>query len=732
MNIEPESEPVAKESEPVIELPSAPAATQPLNQWVFPTDIGNQRMLYRKAREALQAKRYADYRALRKQLHGYPLEDYLEYKYLAQNISLSSFAALTDFREKYGNERLARRLRRTKLLTLARAGSWKPFLEQYDEDSSNQRLRCHYAQALYHAGDQAQAMQLAQKLWLTPSSMPDECDPIFHIFTSSSENIQSLAWQRFIGAYQKNEITLANYLRRFMDEIKANQARQLLDIYADSKNTAKRWRNIHKTLLAAVEGDDDRRGVQLLWIKRLARHDTDAAIKLVAKKLKHAAQSGLSEATHQALLDEAKPFLLTRYALSDYNRVPSVYKKLGKPTDTKSLEWLLRAHIARGDWRALAQQCEQLPAELRNSERWTYWSLRARQLNGSLQAQQREQLEALAESANFYGFAAAKQTGRNFRLRPQSYAFSSPDIQALVANLHIRRALEHRVYGDLTEANLAWISGLRGLQQDQLIHAAYLASQFGWHQQAILTAARAEAWRHYAIRFPKVEADEFEQQGFRYNQPPEWFYATARQESALASNIESHAGAIGLMQLMPGTAKQVARSLNKKYSKAQLYNPDYSIGLGSHYLDQLYRRFGNRALSSAAYNAGPHRVEAWLKNLKQPLPLDAWIETIRFNETRQYVQNVLSFGLIHKALYSALQQPAVALNNASPAVAAGPGNSPEPGADTPLPSQRDLGGQPAPPQLLNRPWPNFSFLDELEGTVHPYKEQIKLASKKPA
>ncbi|NNC54222.1 MAG: lytic transglycosylase domain-containing protein, partial [Pseudomonadales bacterium] len=394
------------------------------------------------------------------------------------------------------------------------------------------------------------------------------------------------------------------------------------------------------------------------------------------------------------LLQEIQPYVITRYALGDYNRLPSVYKKIGKPQDQKSLEWLLRAHIARADWRKLPGVIAQLPVDARDSERWQFWTLRAKQLAGSLQDDDAAALAELAKAASFYGFAAARYTDTNFRLQPQNYRLSEQDIQKLASSKPLRRAIEHFIHGEITEANSNWAQGVRELQRQDWLMAAYLASNLGWHQQAILTAARADAWQHYAIRFPQIAIDEFAQQGLRYNQPPEWFYATARQESALASHARSSAGAVGLMQLLPSTAREVAKSLDREYNKAQLLDANYSIDLGSRYLDQLYQQFGNRALGSAAYNAGPHRVSAWLKNLRKPIPLEAWIETIRFSETRQYVQNILSFGLIHAALY----------NRAEPGVANG----------------TTITGAAQEQATLSRPWPVFSFIGEPERIVKPY------------
>jgi len=108
-------------------------------------------------------------------------------------------------------------------------------------------------------------------------------------------------------------------------------------------------------------------------------------------------------------------------------------------------------------------------------------------------------------------------------------------------------------------------------------------------------------------------------------------------------DVRSSAGAIGLMQLMPATGRKVAKNISLPYSGiATLTNPEANIRLGTTYLGQMAERFdGNAVLATAAYNAGPHRVDRWLPESGSE---DAriWIENIPFNETRKYVKRVLS------------------------------------------------------------------------------------------
>jgi soluble lytic murein transglycosylase len=131
--------------------------------------------------------------------------------------------------------------------------------------------------------------------------------------------------------------------------------------------------------------------------------------------------------------------------------------------------------------------------------------------------------------------------------------------------------------------------------------------------------------------------------------------AIARQESSFDPNARSPAGALGLMQLMPATAKEVARRAKVKHVPSKLISePAYNLRLGAHFLNSLLERFdGSYLLTAAAYNAGPSRARQWIRDFGDPRdphvdPVD-WVEKIPFPETRNYVQRVMENVMIYRA-----------------------------------------------------------------------------------
>ncbi|MGV0034168.1 MAG: transglycosylase SLT domain-containing protein, partial [Candidatus Azotimanducaceae bacterium WSBS_2022_MAG_OTU7] len=210
----------------------------------------------------------------------------------------------------------------------------------------------------------------------------------------------------------------------------------------------------------------------------------------------------------------------------------------------------------------------------------------------------------------------------------------------------VKRAHELFALGERSQARREWYFSTSEFNNTERTIAAHIALRWGWYKVSIQAMIDAGAWNHLDYRFPIAYSDTFITHARHANIPVQWSLAVARQESAFMPDAKSSSGALGVMQLMPGTAKQVAGKIGVSYaSNRSLIEPDLNIRLGTNYLGEMLRRFdNNRILASAAYNAGPGRVNRWLN---PNVPFDVWIEIIPFLETRNYVQNVLMFSSIY-------------------------------------------------------------------------------------
>ena len=176
--------------------------------------------------------------------------------------------------------------------------------------------------------------------------------------------------------------------------------------------------------------------------------------------------------------------------------------------------------------------------------------------------------------------------------------------------------------------------------------AIYLATDLERYDFAV-QAGKYYYYKNFYLEpksFPTVPRPSYEKLIFP---DQSLIHAVIRQESQFDPEAGSYAGAKGLMQLMPYTAKKVSKGLKLPYSKNKLTDdPSYNVILGSAYLDQLLSTYdGSYILTLAAYNAGPSRVNAWIKKYGDPRSDDItpinWIELIPFKETRNYVQRVI-------------------------------------------------------------------------------------------
>jgi len=278
--------------------------------------------------------------------------------------------------------------------------------------------------------------------------------------------------------------------------------------------------------------------------------------------------------------------------------------------------------------------------------RGAYWSGRAAEALGDATLAQNWYETAARYPTTFYGQLAAHRLGQEPGMRFRSPPEPTEAQRAAFAERELVRVIRMlALLGDTDRAE-PFILRLAEFAETPVEHAliAELATGIGRDDFAVL--ASKEARQRSGI--------ELVEYLFPLRHLPDsvgieeaLVLAVMRQESAFATDALSSAGARGLMQLMPATARQVARHVGLKYSKARLTeDPEFNIQLGSAYLEGLLRQFdGSYLLAIAAYNAGPARVQQWIRANGDPRtygvdPVD-WIEAIPFSETRNYVQRVL-------------------------------------------------------------------------------------------
>lgn len=293
-----------------------------------------------------------------------------------------------------------------------------------------------------------------------------------------------------------------------------------------------------------------------------------------------------------------------------------------------------------------------------------YWAGRAAEAAGQTAEAQRHYGDAARHYDQFYGQLARERLGLSLSaaaLPPAAAAVSEADRAAFAEDRLVRAA---KVLGEMG----AWRDQslfLRAIAQrastpsDHAL-AGELASKIGRIDLGVMIGRSAQANGIDAVAvagFPTIRVPEGHQNNWTF------IHAIARQESQFDKQAISHAGARGLMQLMPGTAREVSAKLGLVYDLPGLTaNTGYNMQLGSTYFQQMLNYYGGSyPLAVAAYNAGPGNVNKWLRANGDPrggdLDIIEWIEAIPIFETRNYVQRVLENAVVYDLLHPQPNRP---------------------------------------------------------------------------
>lgn len=610
-------------------------------------NLAQQRQYYDEAKRALAKGDSGPYQRYASALRDYPLTPYLAYDELTNRLKSASNAEIEKFLAEHGDLPQANWMKLRWLRWLAERGDWKPFLDHYDPALNFTELDCLYGRYQLSHGLTAEGNATAEKLWLVGKSQPDACDPLFERWAANGQLTEQRRWQRTKLAVESGNYGLANFLIKGMPTlgergklmVEVAQKPQLL------KNTAR-----------FAPADDAMSDVVGLGLRRLARQTPEDAMALLdgyARRMKFSSDEQVAIARQIGLR------LAQRFDLRGLEVMAKYDPQL---RDNTVSEWRARLLLRHGRWEEAYELTQRMPADLASSNRWRYWNARSLQLAQPNNHQPAVLFQALAKERDFYGFMAADQVKAPYQLNNKPLALDPKVVQKVRNTAGIRRAMEFHARGQIVDGRREWYHVSRLFSRDELVAQARLAYEMEWYFPAIRTISQAQYWDDLEVRFPMAHRDQLVREARRRDLHSSWVFAITRQESAFMADARSHVGAMGLMQLMPGTAKETARKFGIPLaSPQQALNPDTNIELGAAYLSQVYGQFnGNRILASAAYNAGPGRVRQWLRGANH-LSYDVWVENIPFDETRQYVQNVLSYSVIYGQKLNA-PHPLVAWN----------------------------------------------------------------------
>jgi soluble lytic murein transglycosylase len=598
------------------------------------SEFSVERSLFQLAERALGNGDERTFLSTRQALTGYPLLQYLDYRRLVRNLGAAKPAEIAEFLETHADGPLARMLRNSYLDHLAKERNWREYLRfaEYGGPLSTEQT-CFRLQAQLQTGQRREALAQVETIWLHGQSQPKACDPVLDAWRAAGLLTTELAWQRFALAVEADQTSVARYLRRYLSSADRPWADRWLELEADPARVTR----------AGFRAGDHHAADQML---------ERAFLGLVRKDPEEALGSWNAQGQRLGLDPERQARIQHALALRlALRRLPETLPFMaGLPAavfDDQLRQWQLRAGLRDRDWNTVLTAVDGMTPDARAEAQWQYWRARALEQLGRSDEAQRAYRQA-ARERNFHGFLAADRLGQPYRIGHEPLTLPAA-VQEQVARIPAMQRMRELVLLErFPEARREWSHMINDLSPQEQEAAARLFADWGWHDRAIFTVARARSWGDIDLRFPLAFTDLILDGARNQDIDPAWAMAIARQESAFLHDVRSSAGALGIMQIMPATGRSVASAAGVNIrNDSDILNPANNARLGTYYLRRNLDNFGGHSmLSTAAYNAGAHRVRSWLPAAGQVDP-DIWAELIPFHETRDYVQRVFAYRVVY-------------------------------------------------------------------------------------
>lgn len=566
-------------------------------------------------------------------LESHVLAPYLEYWRLQLRLEDTPRSEIQAFLRAQAGSYLADRLRADWLKLLGKAGDWPAFeRERGPLVNDDLEIRCYGWIARLERGD-AGAFEEARVIWSEPRQLPEGCAALAGRKVDAGEAGPEVVWPRLRLLLENGQLAAA---RRAFAHLPAGEMpdERLLSQAASTP----------QVLLAHPPRALERRAVRemvLFAFSRLARSDPQAA----AEALRGPAGARLPEADRR--------YLWGRIGYEASRRLQpeglAWFKQAGEAAlSDEQLAWKARAALRAADWQAVRDAIDRMSAPARREPAWSYWYGRALGALGNAEGA-RAYFTRISGQPDFYGLLAAEELGI-IPVPPQPFhVATAEEVAAAARNPGLARALELYRLGLRTEGTREWFFTIRAMDDAQLLAAAELARRHDIHDRVINTADRTSLVHNFKYRYLAPYRDVFREQARAFDIEEAWVLGLVRQESRFIVDARSSAGARGLMQLMPSTARWVARRIGLSYSPARVVEVDTNVVLGTRYLRMVLDDLGHPVLASAAYNAGPGRARRWRD--ARPLEGAIYAESIPFNETRDYVKRVMANTVFYAQLY---------------------------------------------------------------------------------
>jgi len=564
----------------------------------------------------------------------YVLQPYVAYWMLSLRLEDASDADVQAFLDKYPGTYVAQLLRADWLKVLGKRADWADFEKDRASVSvPDLETTCYVWLARIARGERV-ALRALSSIWLEPRDLPDGCNTLVDQLAAHDAIGVGDVWRRVRVLFENGQIAAAKGTLDYLPKNESpNESRLTLAATHPQKLLG------HVPLIATTRAD---RELLVLAAVRLARKDVRAAADALQGRLASALDAQdraylWAQIGYQGALAHEDQALQWYAEADDY------------PLSDAQRAWKARAALRAGDWRAVRDAIDAMSPQESRLSAWIYWYGRALAAQGEPEAA-RAYFMRIAGATDFYSVLAAEELGFLATAPKDGYVPTEAEVAAAAARPGILRALELYRLDLRTEGALEWGYALRGMDDRQLLAAAEVARRAELFDRSITTADTTRRVNNFELRYPAPYRDVFAEFAREHGVDEAWVLGLVRQESHFIVDAHSAAGARGLMQLMPRTARWVARKIGlKHYHPGHMAEVKTNITLGTGYLKLVLDNLGHEVLASAAYNAGPGRARSWRD--AKPLEGAIYAENIPFDETRHYVKKVMANAIFYASLY---------------------------------------------------------------------------------
>ncbi len=584
------------------------------------------------ARDAFRAGNKIKLEQLAEKLTRSPMEPYVTYYRLRLNLTTTDPSDIQAFLARPADTPVIDKLRSEWLKQLGKTQQWSTFLAEFPRLLTPEvELTCYALQARAQLQPtQAQADEVLREtrpLWLVGREQPESCTPLFEAALSRNLISEQEVWQRLRLALESGNVSLA---KRLSTQLPARLQIAPATLESVASNPER--------YLERAELDQPNE------VQRLAAQFAVLRLAKQSPPLAYSRWQGIADHFPEDERAYISGWLAYEAAMKLDTRALEWYRAAGNaPLNDVQREWRVRAALRAKNWREVGNSIALLSPTQQQEAPWRYWKGRALKEQGKAVEANKLFID-LAREFNFYGQMAREELGTVIATDSKSESFkpSKAELDAVGKLPGIQRALLLYRLDMRTEAAREWSLTLRSLNDRQLITAAEIARRNEMYDRAISAADRTQVQHDFNLRYLAPYREELRGHLQDNGLEEAWVYGLMRQESRFVTQAKSTVGAAGLMQIMPATAKWVAKKLGlKSYKEALIHQMETNLKLGTYYMKTVLDWFdGSPVLASAAYNAGPGRARRWRGDV--PLEGAIYAETIPFNETRDYVKKVMS------------------------------------------------------------------------------------------